>query len=202
MHDQESSQADNAPSPAPQSSAAAAPQRSAAAQEAAAISPPSRLGWKPLTAAGAAALFAAGAVAGAEAWGQASSGRLVAFLLALASVVVNGLIRMGLGVAAVYIVARVLEAPVGQAGLAAARMLLAVGLFYLAHAIVSTLGLHPVAAYALGAAAGAAVYYIVVMWSFRLEREGLLLLGAAHFLLWLATKVAVTLELAVRATLG
>jgi len=173
-----------------------------AAQEAAAISPPGRLGWKPWTTAGAAALLLAGVVEGAQAWGQAPSGKLVAFLLALASVAVNGLIRTGLGVAAVYIVARVLEAPVGRAGLAAARMLLAVGLFYLAHALVSALGLHPAAAYALGAAAGAAVYYIVVMWSFRLEREGLLLLGAAHFLLWLATKIAVTLELAVRTTLG
>lgn len=171
----------------------------APAKERAAISQSSKLGWKPLLIAGGVAFAVAAILAGGQAAAAAQSDSAVRWIVGFFDVLINGLIRTGLGLAALLFVARVLEAPFGKIGLAAARMTLAVGLFYLAFYAAHALGLATWVEWILGAGAGAAAYYLVIMWVFALERDAVLLVGGAHFILWLAAKTAVWLDLAVHA---
>jgi|GEM_PF-5868195 len=170
--------------------------------ERAALSRPGKLDWRTPLIVGVIALFLAAILAGGQSWGIAQSGKIGAWIVAFFNVLINGLIRTGLGLAALLFVARVLEAPFGKIGLAAARMALAVGLFYLAVVAAHGLHIHPGVAWVIGAGLGSAMYYVVIMWMFSLERDAALMVGGAHFILWLATKVALQLELALHASVG
>lgn len=143
---------------------------------------PGRLGWRfPLIAGGAALLGAvvlAGVYPPAEtAWWMASLRQLV-----------DAPLYAWLGVGAVVIAARVEERPFGGIQFVGARMALAVGVFaffwQLTHAVLVAEDWALWLRWPTAVVLGGGFYAAWLGWSFRLDRQGVSILGAVHLLAW------------------
>ncbi|RMH27813.1 MAG: hypothetical protein D6693_04705 [Planctomycetota bacterium] len=100
----------------------------------------------------------------------------------------------GIGVAAVMLTAALMEDRFGRLELAAARMLLAVGLADAAWHAGQTMELHAALRFLIGAGAGAGLYFLAVWWLFRLNRAVAALVGVTHLSLWLIFRGLLALE--------
>ncbi len=153
------------------------------------LSRPSAFGWKISLGLGAAAIVAAATLAGVNAAGAETAAMDVA--RAVLRVLVYGPVQLGLGLAAVYMTARMLDVKLGRVDVAAGRMTMAVGFAYLTFQLMHTLGMAPAAQYLLGAALAAVMYYIVIWLTFSLAPKVAGLLGAWHAVMWIAFYVLI-----------
>lgn len=138
---------------------------------------PGRLGWRAPTLIGGGALVAAAVLSGVYAPGR-PIGHSAATLL-------FGPVNIGIGVAAVAITARLMQQRLGRIELAGARMLLAVGLMTLLFYIGQALNAPSAVRFLAGAGLGAGLYYLVVWWSFSLNRTVAMLLSLLHLSMWI-----------------
>jgi len=144
------------------------------------------LGWMTPTIAGAVAIAAAAIIAAIN----APERSFLAGLHALAF----GPIYAGLGLAAAVVTARLLEQRFGRVDLAAARMLLAVGLFQLSFHVGQALDIHNTLEFLIGAGVGFGLYALVVWVGFAVNQGAALILFALHLLFWIALEAVLYLD--------
>lgn len=147
-----------------------------------ALAAPGRFGWRAPLVLGTLAIVVAVVLAGiyhreSVAWWRAALRQLI-----------DAPLYAWIGVGALLAAARLQERPFGGVHYAAARMILAVGLFaliwQLAAVLVFVQQWPGALRWPLAAIPGAAVYWLWTMYSFRLEREGAAMLGFLHLLAW------------------
>ncbi|TVQ33483.1 MAG: hypothetical protein EA376_02280 [Phycisphaeraceae bacterium] len=143
-----------------------------------------RIGWKAPLIAGGVALVGAAVLAAINAQEGAALRDVVRVLL-------YGPIQTGLGFVAVVATARLLEERIGRMDYAAARMALAVGLFYLCFQLGQSVDAHGMVRFLIGAGLGAGLYFAVLWVLFSLTRTAATMLACSHFVMWLLFKLLI-----------
>lgn len=135
-----------------------------------------RLGWKAPAIAGAVMLIAAAVLSGMHAEHRPIGHGVATLLFAP--------VFTGIGVAAVWLTAILMEERFGRLEHAAGRMLLAVAAVELPWHIAWNLELANPLRFLLGAGVGAGLYYLIVWWMFSLTRTVALMVSLLHLALW------------------
>ncbi|MBL0922228.1 MAG: hypothetical protein IBJ10_08890 [Phycisphaerales bacterium] len=173
---------DLAPGSAPVPTPPAVEQRVVVVREEAPMSRPGFLTWQVFLTVGVTTLITASILAAVEASraprAEAGAWAPRGLVAALQTLAIGPLSAL-LGVLALWIAGRTLSRPLGDKRLAFARMLAAVGVV----ALIATLGPLVIGVALVEWAIAAAVYILVVWASFRLPRNGALLVAALHLAL-------------------
>lgn len=146
--------------------------------------------WQATLGAGLASIVAAAVIAYTE-----NDAELVrTALLASLRVVVHGLVHIGLGVVAVIVTALFLQQRFGKVEHAVGRMALAVGLFFLSIGVGDLLGGGPTSEWLIGAALGAASYYLVVWRMFTTTHQVAGIVAGLQATFWFLLKIYAYLD--------
>lgn len=129
-------------------------------------------------------------IAAALAFTQTEAGALRESL----RVAVHALVHVGLGVVSAIVTAIFLQQKFGKVEYAVGRMALAVGLFFLALQVGDMLGGGPTAQWIIGAALGAASYYLVVWRMFSTTHQVVGIIAGLQFFFWLLLEVYAVLD--------
>lgn len=137
---------------------------------------PGRLGWKAPLIVGGVLIIIASVLSGMNASSRPILHAIATFLYAP--------VYAGIGVAAVMTTAILMEQRFGKLEFAVGRMMLAVGLAELSWHIAWSLGLANPLPSLIGLGAGSGLYFLIVWWTFSLNRTVATLLSLLHLSLW------------------
>lgn len=135
-----------------------------------------KLGWQTPAILGGAMIIAAAVLSGMHAPYKPISHGIATFLFAP--------VFAGIGVAAVWVTALLMEERFGRLEHAAGRMLLAVATVELAWHIAWNLELANPLRFLIGAGIGVGLYFLIVWWMFSLTRTVALMASLIHLTLW------------------
>lgn len=137
---------------------------------------PGKLGWQTPAILGGAMIIAAAVLSGMHAPHKPISHGIATFLFAP--------VFAGIGVAAVWLTALLMEERFGRFEHAAGRMLLAVATVELSWHIAWNLELANALRFLIGAGIGVGLYFLLVWWMFSLTRTVALMTSLLHLTLW------------------